>query len=326
MEIYGTMGPSCKNAEVLYKLIGNGMTGIRLNLSHAMLPDFMEGLEELHKACKLSGKNIDIMADIEGPELRIGALKENMNLTEGSYVLFATEEDENTIPVMKELLEYIDKETEVLLDDGKILLNRDGNAFKVIRGGVLSSKKSIKLVNNEIKRDTLTVNDFKNISAFKKHNINKVMLPFVRNADDVKALRTALTTADCINVEIYSKIENEEGYKNIDGIMEESDFIVIARGDLGNAFGLTKLPIIQEEIVKKCKKADKPFLIVTDLLASMCESKLPTRAETSDIFRAVVSGAKALMLTNETAIGKNPTDAMKVLKETVNEAMSYMNS
>lgn len=325
MEIYGTMGPSCMSAEVLYKLIGNGMTGIRLNLSHAMLPDFMEGLEELHKACKLSSKDIDIMADIEGPELRIGALKSDMNLTEGSYVLFATEEDENTIPVMKELLEYIDSEDEILLDDGKILLERDGNAFKVTRGGVLSSRKSIKLVHKDIKRDTLTVNDFKNISAFKKHNVTKVMLPFVRNKDDVKALRSALDTADCPDVKIYAKIENEEGVANLDGIIEECDCIVIARGDLGNAYGLTKLPIIQEEIVKKCVMAKREFLIVTDMLASMCESKIPTRAETSDIYRAVMEGASALMLTNETAIGKNPTDAMKVMKETVEETLKYKN-
>lgn len=326
MEIYGTLGPACMNAECLYKMIQNGMTGIRVNLSHAMLADMKEGLENLHRAERMLIKDIDIMADIEGPELRILAFEGKILLNEGYKVKFTSELCEsytNEIPVPAELLPYIDKETNILLDDGKIELLREGDYFKVVRGGVLLSKKSIKLVNVEVKKETLTVNDLKNISAFKAHNVTKVMLPFVRDAEDVKTLRNALDTADCKDVKIYAKIENATGLENLDAIMQEADVIVIARGDLGNAYGLIELPIVQDKISEKCRKAGKEFLVVTQMLDSMLDKKIPTRAETSDIFRAVKDGATALMLTNETSVGKYPTESMKMMCDVAMAAEKY---
>ena len=189
----------------------------------------------------------------------------------------------------------------------------------VVRGGVLKSGKSIAAPGVEIQAPTLTERDYRNLARIKQCGITGVMLPFVRNQEDLKNLKQALINEDAGDIRIFAKIENQQGMEHLGELLPHCDEIVIARGDLGNAMPLAKLPCAQEEIADQCRKHGRAFMVVTQMLASM-----EHRAEVSDIFRAVQQGAASVMLTGETAAGEYPLEAMEVLVDTVREAEWYL--
>ena len=196
--------------------------------------------------------------------------------------------------------------------------------LRVVRGGVLKSRKSLKIVDRSVEGPVLTPQDIQNLKLVREYGVTSVMLPFVRSGRDLRTLRAAMEELGCGDLRIFAKIENREGVAHIEDIIPEADMVVIARGDLGNDVPLWELPGVQIDLGEACKAAGKPFLVVTQLLYSMTERPVPTRAEMSDIFYAVTGGASALMLTNETAAGKYPAAAMRYLLLAAEAAMRRM--
>lgn len=325
IDIYGTLGPSCCKVETLYDMFRAGMTGIRLNLSHVDLGDCTEWLRNLKIAAEKAGTNYKLLVDLQGPELRIGTLSENLLLEAGKMICLGRE-----IPIPEIILPALSEGQQVLLDDGTILLeviksNETGAECRILRGGVLRSRKSIALPNADIYPPTLTESDLKNIAEAKKYGVTGVMLPFVRGRNDIMTLRCALNEAGASDIEIFAKLENKEGVAKLGEFIDAAEQIVIARGDLGNAMPLWELPYVQKKISEQCRKCGKAFMVVTQMLHSMHDSAVPTRAEVSDIFNAVLDGAASVMLTGETAAGKYPVEAMQYMCNTVYSAVNYLN-
>ena len=323
IEIYGTLGPACDDEEILAGMFLEGMTGIRINLSHVMLKDCADSLHRIRRAAEKSGIIPKILIDMQGPELRIGAIKEPLALSEGDVFFLG----ERGIALDQRILDAMRSDQEVLLDDGRILarvedISEDGRSaqLKVLRGGTLSGKKSIALSGSTVDMPALTESDLENIKAAESFGVTGVMQPFVRSAKDLQDVRKALDDSGGKNIKIYAKIENLTGVENLESFFDYAGEIVIARGDLGNAVPLWELPGVQKDIAKRCSDHFMPFMVVTQMLTSMEHSKVPTRAEVSDIYNAVLDGASSVMVTGETAIGQYPVEVIRYLARTANAA------
>lgn len=327
MEYYGTLGPACCKTEILKEMLENGMTGIRLNLSHKSLKESEAWIQNYFSAADTMHCSPEFMIDLMGPELRIGQLEEDIELRIGEKIVLG----EEGIPVPKEIFLQLTSGQTVLLDDGKIQIearekvSEEAWTFEIVRGGTLTSKKSIALPGCQVESPTLTKQDIANLMQAKEYGVTDVMLPFVRGKKDLICLREALNEYDCSDIRIFAKIENLDGIRHLEELLDYCDYIVIARGDLGNAIPLPKLPCAQDYIADICRKNKKKFLVVTQMLNSMIQNPSPTRAEVSDIYQAIKQGASAVMLTGETAQGKYPAEAMKTLWETGKAAEEYLN-
>lgn len=325
LEIYGTLGPACSDKETLKAMFQEGMNGVRLNLSHTGLEQAADQIETLSMAASELGVKARLLIDMQGPELRVGQMEQPVELEAGQIVCLG----KGGIPVPNICLPYIKKGQEILLNDGKLLLEaeEEGEGFVtacVKLGGILKGRKSIALPGTEIHPPALTDSDRENLRLAPQFGVTAVMQPFVRGADDLRELRAELKKAGGENIRIFAKIENMEGIKALDSIMSEADLIVIARGDLGNALPLWELPALQKDISRACLKKGKPFMVVTQMLASMEHSPVPTRAEVSDIFNAVADGASSIMVTGETAVGEYPVRVIEYMSKTAREAERYM--
>ena len=318
IEYYGTLGPACAKAEILENMFRAGMSGIRLNLSHTTLEKSRQWIELFHTAAERCEKKGSLLIDMQGPELRIKDLAEPLKLEEGTAIPLSS------IPFSREVTDHLEDGDTVLLDDGKLELAVQGKNLLVMRGGTLTSRKSVKIVGRDINLPALTETDRVNLSLAKEMKVAAVMQPFVRGADDIREVRRELAKNGCEDIRIFSKIESRTGLSHLDEIISASDMIVIARGDLGNDVPLCELPGVQKDIAGKCRAKNVPFLVVTQMLTSMIHSPVPTRAEVSDIFNAVTDGASAVMVTNETAAGEHPAAVMKVLYDTGTAAERWL--
>ena len=317
IEIYGTMGPACTSADVLEQMLRNGMTGLRLNLSHGNLDQAADRLDALHQAEEKCGLRAKLMIDIQGPELRVDEMSHPLPLLDGKTVLLG----KGGVPLPAVVRDELEEGQEILLDDGKMLIRYDGrNRARVLRGGILQSRKSVSLPGKNISLPALTENDRRNISMATELGVDAVMQPFVRSRADLEAVRTCLNENGGEAIRLFAKIENREGVENLKELMGAADEIVIARGDLGNAYPLWELPRLQKTIAACCRDAGKPFMVVTQMLASMEHSAVPTRAEVSDIYNAVLDGASSVMVTGETAVGEYPAEVIRYLANTVRTA------
>ncbi|MBP1558881.1 MAG: pyruvate kinase [Oscillospiraceae bacterium] len=324
MTLFGTLGPACARREVLRPMMAAGMDGVRLNLSHTTLKQSAPWLEELQAAAALEGVSPLLLVDLQGPELRLGELKEPLELRSGSRMVLGKE----GLEVPECLLPHLEKGQQVLLDDGKVLLvvemAAEGGAIcRVEREGVVQSRKSVALPGVEVDSPALTAADLGNISLAKEFRVGGVMQPFVRGPQDLRALRMALQAVNAPDIKIYAKLENRRGIAQLESLLPEADEMVIARGDLGNAYPLWELIGVQKEAAALCRAAAKPFMVVTQMLASMEHSPVPTRAEVSDIFNAVLDGASSLMVTGETAVGHYPVEVMDYLAKTAAQALRW---
>lgn len=327
--IYGTFGPACASEEILGQMIVAGMTGMRLNLSHTALAESEEYIRNYQSAATKLGITPEILIDMQGPELRIGKLEEPVHLEEGTCIFLVTQdapmdERKKQIPVPEEVIKALEPEDEVLLDDGKILLRveicDERVSAKVLRGGILHSHKSIKIIGKNISLPPLTAHDIANIKVAKDFGVTALMQPFVFSGAQLQEVRIVLKQYGAEHVRIFAKIENRLGIERIEDILPEADVIIIARGDLGNDMPLWELPKAQKQVEAACHKAGKPYIVVTQMLASMETNPVPTRAEVSDIYHAVYHGAWGVMLTGETAVGKYPVEAVRYLANTAKEA------
>ena len=323
-EIYGTLGPSCGSREILQQMLELGMTGVRLNLSHITLPQAETWLEALELAAQDTGTAPKLLIDMQGPELRIGPMSGPTHLIDGKNILL---DQPGGIPLPRVVAERIRPGQELWLDDGKLRVEifeaRGGLRGRVLRGGVLQPRKSVAIPGVEIRLPPLTESDRQNLSLAKDFGVTGVMQPFVRCREDLEAVRAELEKNGCDGVRIFAKIENRLGLERLGELIDACDEIVIARGDLGNAVPLWELPRVQKEIAAACRAAGRTFMVVTQMLASMEHSPVPTRAEVSDVFNAVLDGAASVMVTGETAAGDYPAEVMRYLVNTVREAENY---
>ncbi len=314
MDIYGTLGPRCADAETLERMLRLGMTGVRLNLSHVTLPESAAMVEALHTAALRAGVKAKLLIDMQGPEIRVGKLAEPLRLETGARCAV------ESLRLPEAVRAALAPGQELLLDDGKLLLRcEDADTAEVLRGGMLQSRKSAALPGKEIRLPALTETDRQNLAVAKDYGVTGVMQPFVRDRHDLEQVRAALPDG----VRLFAKIESLAGVKQLESLIEEADEIVIARGDLGNAVPLWDLPVLQKRIGALCRERQMPFMVVTQMLASMEHSPVPTRAEVSDIANAVLDGAASVMVTGETAVGEYPVEVMRYLCETVKAAERY---
>lgn len=322
VRIYGTAGPACADEKTLEAMLREGMDGIRLNLSHSSLADAAGMLSAYRRAAEACGARAELLIDMQGPELRMGPLDAPVGLCDGA--LIGTDE----LPFPREAAEALSEAPAgqgILLDDGKLLLEKEASGLlRVKRGGVLAGRKSVALPGLEIRNPAVTEADRRNFETAGEFGVTAVMQPFVRGGEDLIELRAALREAGLGGVRIMAKTENEEGVNRLGEIVPLCDEIVIARGDLGNSVGLIRLPAVQKRIAEVCRRAGRDFTVVTQMLDSMIERPVPTRAEVGDIFNAVLDGASSVMLTGETAVGKHPVEAIRFMAGTVREAERFL--
>ena len=325
-KIIATVGPSTEKKEILEQLIKEGAHIIRLNFSHGTHQSHEKIIEIIRTINKDLHKHICLLQDLQGPKIRIGHLHNDIvQLLEGEELIFTPEVIVGNAKRMTTTYINLSNEVKigdtVLLDDGKITLKairKEGNDLvtEVIYGGYLRSKKGMNLPFTTLSTPALTEKDREDLAFGLQHNIEWVALSFVRNAQDIIELKNIIQQAGKIT-KVIAKIEKPEALQHVDEIIEISDAIMIARGDLGIEIAMEQVPMVQKNIVKQCNKAGKPVIIATQMMESMIENPLPTRAETNDIANAVIDGADALMLSGETALGKYPIQVIKEMKKTI---------
>lgn len=316
MEIYGTLGPACANAAVLEQMFRSGMTGLRLNLSHTSLEESAPLLEQMRLAAERCGIRPQLLIDLQGPELRVGKRGLPYLLEEGTHISLSR------LALPEHLYAALQPGMELLLDDGRLCVQvlPEGEG-RVLRGGTLAPGKSIAVPGLCMALPALTAADLENLSQASAFGVTGVMQSFVRSREDVEEVRMALCGT---GLRHFAKLENRAGLDSLEQWIRLPDVLVIARGDLGNAVPLWELPGVQKQVAALARQAGKPFLVVTQFLASMERTAVPTRAEVSDIFNAVLDGASALMLTGETAAGRYPAEAMDYFCRTIRAAETFL--
>ena len=324
MEYYATLGDPCAKRDIIDKLFQAGMTGARINLSHTSLAQCAPLLEELFwPAARQAGMDkAHLILDLQGPELRVGDLPQLIPLREGGEVLLG----EGGIPVPQTVLHIAKRGCQISIDDSSLLLEVKRSSptvllCRVVRGGPLRSKKGLSVLGAEVDAPVLTQADRGNLELAARFGVTHILQPFVRDRQDIDTLRGVLDGLGLEKVQIMAKIENRQGLDRLDEIMEAADQICIARGDLGNSMPLWELPAVQKDIARRCRGRGRSFCLVTQLLWSMEQRPVPTRAEVSDIYNGVLDGASSLMLTGETAAGKWPVQSMEYLVRTAKEAL-----
>ena len=308
-KLYGTLGPACANIDILRTMFCAGMAGMRLNLSHGTLTESVAWVEMMHAAARAEGVTSELIIDLQGPELRIGKLDKPVELKEGSAFTLG-----ETFPVPDCVMPNLVGGDELLLDDGALLLRVEdakSGLCRVMRGGMLASRKSLAVVGRELPAPALTELDIENLRHAKEYGVTGIMQPFVRGREDLETVRKAMAKTGAESLKIFAKIENQTGLHKLDEIIPLADVVICARGDLGNAMPLWELPRAQALIVKKCRAASRDFMISTQMLHSMHHSAVPTRAEVTDVYQAAKSGAQYLLLTGETAVGEYPVEAIR---------------
>lgn len=323
-KIVCTIGPSSESEEVLEQLIKEGMSVARLNFSHGSIPEHKIKIDRIKKVRDKLQRPVAIMFDTKGPEIRLGNLKDDMEpyLNVDDEYILTTEDiigDEKTASITyKELPKDIKKGDSILIDDGLIELKVESVTgaeihTKVVNGGFIKSKKGVNVPNVKLRLPSLTEKDIADLKFGVKEDIDFVAASFVRTKEDVLNIRSVLESEGMYNIQIISKIENKEGLENIDDIIEVSDGIMVARGDLGVEIPTEEVPIVQKEIIKKCNLKGKPVITATQMLDSMIRNPRPTRAEANDVANAVLDGSDAIMLSGETASGAYPVEAVKTM-------------
>jgi pyruvate kinase len=335
-KIVCTIGPACNSKEMLLKMIAAGMNVARINMSHGTYDELEQVFDTVKSAIKESGKNVAILLDTKGPEVRVGVFKDgSARLKKGKeFSLFknTVEGDENGVslsfPKLVDLF-FAEGEAakgrELLLDDGLIsLIVKDVTEEKIVctvrEGGVLKSRKSINIPNYHINMPYVSAQDRRDIEFGLNHGANVVAASFVRNHEDVRTLRDFIDSLGYEYVEIIAKIENQSGVDDMDTIIDYADGVMVARGDMGVEIPFIKLPEIQKQLIRKCVAKGKYVITATQMLESMTTAPRPTRAEISDVANAVYDGTSAVMLSAESAAGKYPIESVRALDAICSEA------
>ncbi len=319
-KIVATIGPASASPETLTRLIEAGTDGARLNFSHGSRDDHARTAQLVRDAEAAVGRPIALIADLQGPKLRVGDLDADLELADGDSVVIAGEDGAHPddVPVSPAVLgSVLQPGNDVLIDDGLVRLRvesveRGRARCTVIVGGTVKSHKGVNLPGIPLPIPSLTRKDLDDLDAALEFGVDYVALSFVRSASDVKALRT-LIEASGSQAWVIAKIEKAEAVAALDEILGEAHGVMVARGDLGVEIGAAEVPLLQKRIIVHALERAKPVITATQMLESMISSPEPTRAEASDIANAILDGTSAIMLSGETAVGSYPVEAVEVM-------------
>lgn len=322
-KIVCTLGPATDDENILRQLMLEGMDVARFNFSHSTHADHEARLEMIKKLRKETGKYIAALLDTKGPEVRVKQFKDGkVTIENGDKFILTTRDVEGTKDIVsvtyEKLPEDVEKGTVILIDDGLIRLEVDevkdtDIICDVVVGGVISNSKGVNIPNVDLKMPYISQKDREDILFGIEHGYDFIAASFVRSASDVLQIRRLLDENNGQNINIISKIENIQGVNNIDEIIQVSDGIMVARGDMGVEIPAEEVPAIQKMIIKKVYNAGKQVITATQMLDSMMKNPVPTRAEVADVANAIYDGTSAIMLSGETAAGKYPVESVKMM-------------
>jgi pyruvate kinase len=333
-KIVCTIGPASESVENLKKLIHAGMNVCRCNFSHGDFEEHGNRMNNIRQAVKETGKSVAILLDTKGPEIRTGKLKEEpIELVQDETLVLTTEEilgDKNRISITyADLPKDVQVGSTILIDDGLIGLtvtDVQGTEIttRIVNGGTIKSKKGVNVPGVKISLPGITEKDANDIVFGIEQGVDFIAASFVRKASDVLEIRELLEKHNAGHIQIISKIENQEGVDNLDEILEVSDGLMVARGDLGVEIPAEEVPLVQKAMIKKCNRAGKPVITATQMLDSMQRNPRPTRAEASDVANAIFDGTDAIMLSGETAAGKYPLESVQTMARIAERAESAL--
>lgn len=326
-KVVATIGPACRSKEVIAQMFHEGVDVCRLNFSHSSYDDHLGTIKIIRELNQELGTNVTILADLQGPKLRVGEMENNgVMMPEGHILKFVNEKcvgnAERVYMSYQEFPQDVNIGDFVLLDDGKLKFevidtNRSNCVTtRVVNGGILSSKKGVNLPNTKVSLPSLTSKDLADAEFALSHDVDWIALSFVRTPSDVIELKQIIKR-NRKQTKVIAKIEKPEALLCIDEIIDNADAIMVARGDLGVEVPFDQVPLIQRDLVRKCILKSKPVIIATQMLESMIENFRPTRAEATDVANAVLEGADALMLSGETAVGRNPAEAIRAMQQII---------
>ena len=327
-KIVATLGPASSSKEVIKEMMNSGVNVFRINFSHASHEDALKRINIIRDLNEELGFHVAVLADLQGPKLRVGEMKENTVLSNGSVVTFTTKKlkEGSTASIFMNyplFAKDVNSGERILLDDGKLILEvvktnkSDTVLAKVVQGGVLNSKKGVNLPNTKISLPALTDKDVKDAVFAIKNGVDWIALSFVRHKKDVLDLKRIVKKYSDFEIPIISKIEKPEALKNIKEIVKISDGIMVARGDLGVEVPAEEVPLVQKQLVHSAKLARIPVIVATQMMESMITGLTPTRAEVNDVANSVMDGADAVMLSAETSVGKFPVEVIKTMRKIV---------
>lgn len=334
-KIVATIGPATSSYERLNEIINEGVDVIRLNFSHGTHDDHASVIKHVRKINEETENNIALLADLQGPKLRIDTVKDNgIELEDGKEIIISTKEVVGTPKKISTNYQMFAKDVnvdeEVRLDDGKIHLRivktnkKDEVVCEIVHGGILSSKKGINLPNTNISLPCLTKKDLIDLDFALEQDVDWIGLSFVRTAEDIKELKDIIAERKK-HALVIAKIEKPEALDVIDDIIDATDAVMVARGDLGVEIPMQNVPLVQKMLVKKCQQNSKPVIVATQMMESMITNITPTRAEVNDVANAVLDGTDAVMLSGETSVGKFPVDVIKAMVKIIDRVEDYDN-
>ena len=327
-KIVATLGPGCNNKTMLTRLIRAGVNVFRINFSHATYDEADSHIDLIRSLNKELDTNVAIMADLQGPKIRIGQMQDGVIFKRGDIFSLITSKEivgnkEKASLSYDGFAKDVRKGDTVLIDDGKLIFEvissnkKDEVKLKNIQGGKLTSKKGVNLPNTKISTPSLTKKDKKDLLYAISKELDWVALSFVRDANDMIKLRELIEKESEEKIPIIAKIEKPEAIKNIEDIIQNSDGIMVARGDLGIEIPSEEVPLIQKKIVYLAKRHRIPVIIATQMMESMIDSIKPSRAEVNDVANSVMDGADAIMLSAETSIGKYPAEVVTQISKII---------
>ena len=327
-KIVATLGPASSSKEVLREMLIKGANVFRINFSHADYEDVKERVKIIRELNEELGFNASILADLQGPKLRVGVMKDEVFVAEGDEIIFATgERFEGTKERVYMTYDRFPMDTKpgekILLDDGKLIfevISTDGKKevqAKVIQGGPLKSKKGVNLPNTDISQPALTEKDIEDAKFAISLKVDWIALSFVRKQEDLIELQDLIKAHSEHKIPIIAKIEKPEGVENIDKIVSYCDGLMVARGDLGVEVPAQDVPLIQKQLVLRAKQARIPVIIATQMMETMISSLTPTRAEVNDVANSVMDGADAVMLSGETSVGSYPVQVIEKMSSII---------
>lgn len=332
-KIVATLGPASSSVEVIKEMYDKGLNVCRLNFSHGDHGVHEENIKRVQQVNNEINSNIAILADLQGPKLRVGTMEnEGCEIKNGDKITFTNKECLGTAKKVFMTYQNFARDVKpgelILIDDGKLAVKVESSngvdevIAVVEHGGVLKSKKGVNLPNTKISLPSLTKKDKEDLDYILTQDIEWVALSFVRSAQDIIELRDVIKESGK-NIKIIAKIEKPEAIDDIDAIVNESDAIMVARGDLGIEVPYQDVPLLQKMMVKKCLKASKPIIVATQMMESMIDGITPSRAEVNDVANAVMDGADAVMLSGETSVGKHPGLVVETMTNIVKKVEEY---
>ena len=327
-KIVATLGPASSDRDTIKQMMVAGVNVFRINFSHADFDAAKERIQLIRDLNKELGYNVGILADLQGPKLRLGKMKDGVVVETGDRIVFTTEKiEEGTADHVYMNYQSFPKDVKagerILLDDGKLIFeveSTDGQSeviASVVQGGPLKSNKGVNLPNTEVSLPALTEKDVKDAVFAIEQEVDWIALSFVRHKEDLLDLKKLIIKHGSYDIPIISKIEKPQALDNIDEIIDHSNGLMVARGDLGVEVPAEQVPLIQKNLVLKAKSARIPVIIATQMMESMIDGLTPSRAEVNDVANSVMDGVDAVMLSGETSVGKYPVEVIQTMRKIV---------